>query len=342
MKALSFKTVKEAAKAVEDKGKGYVLFANPGMVMELSAMAGENTVLCSTAGEYTDKGYRNGVISGFEYNRDEAEIVPIQSPPALSKEKLQKGYERVRHNPNAFLLLLCDGLSGMEEKIITTLFFMDDKFKVIGGSAGDALTFTETPIYIGGKKVHSVGIYFDSKRKTCLLKENIYVPSNRELLVTDADPMKRIVKTFNGKPASTEYARVLGVSESELPKHFANNPLGIIYGNETYIASPQQINKDRSITFYCQIMPNSFVQILAPVDAAVKINETLKTLPFKPGFMLVINCILRSLKFQQEGLWAMEDKALLGCCSNTAGFISYGEQYYQRHVNQTMVLLAVE
>lgn len=342
MKSLLFNTVQEAQSVIKNKEKGYVLFASPQMVNELAADARENVVLCAAAGEYTNKGYKSGVISGFEYHLEEAQVIPIQSPPALSKHDLQNGYERVCKNPNAFLMLLCDGLSGMEEKIITTLFFMDDKFKVIGGSAGDELTFTETPIYVGGKKVHSVGIFFDSKRKTHLVKENIYVPSGKELLVTDADPMKRIVKSFGGKPASAEYARVLGVHEQELSNHFSNHPLGVVYGKETYIASPQQVNKDKSITFYCQIMPNTFVEILDPVDVLSKVNETLRSIPFKPGFILAVNCILRSLKFKQEGLWPKVDNAILGFCGNTTGFVSYGEQYYQRHVNQTMVLLAIE
>jgi hypothetical protein len=342
MRSVYFETVKEALEAIKDVRMGYVLFAAPHKVNELSVRVGDHVVLCSTAGEFTDKGYRNGVITGFEFPRDCAEFVPIESPPALSKNRLQEGYARVRNNNNAFMLLLCDGLSGMEEKIITTLFFMDEKFKVIGGSAGDALTFTETPIFVGTQRVHSVGIFFNSQRRTHILKENIYIPSNKELLVTEADPMNRIVKSFNNKPASVEYARILGVKEPDLANHFANHPLGIAYGKETYIASPQKVNADKSITFYCQIMPNTFVQILESVEVVSKINETLKMIPFKPGFVLAVNCILRSLKFQQDGLWPKIDSAMLGFCPNTTGFISYGEQYYQRHVNQTMVLLAEE
>lgn len=342
MKSLWFSTVSEAMVGIGNRKKGYVIFASPKMIQELAGQVKENVILCAAAGEYTQKGYKQGVISGFEFDLEEAEIIPIQSPPALSMASMKKGYEKVKDNPNAFLMLLCDGLTGMEEKIITTLFFMDEKFKVIGGSAGDELTFTETPIYIGSERVHSVGIFFNSRRRTHIVKENIYIPTGKELLVTDADPMKRVVKSFGSKPASTEYARVLGVREADLPKHFANHPLGVVFGTETYIASPQQVNPDRSITFYCQIMPNTFVKILEPVDAVAKVKETLQELPFKPGFILAVNCILRSLKFQQESLWPKVDSAILGVCSNTTGFVSYGEQYYQRHVNQTMVLLAIE
>ncbi|MDN5352412.1 MAG: hypothetical protein PWQ12_1332 [Clostridiales bacterium] len=342
MKSVIFEKPHEAVQAIAKSENAFVLFSSPETVHELSKDVKENTVLCSVAGEYGGRGYQSGIISGFEYDPAIAQIVPIEAIPAMSKDALKKAYEKVKTNPNAFLFLLCDGLSSMEEKIITSLYFLDNKFKVIGGSAGDDLSFTETPIYIGSERVHSLGMFFDCKSKTHLIKENIYKPSGKELLVTEAEPMKRIVKSFNGKPASTEYARLLGVPESDLQNHFMNRPLGMVYGDEVYIASPQKINSDKSISFYCQIIPNSFVKILEPLEPQEIVKQTLSAIPFRPHFVLAINCILRSLKFQEEGLWPIIDRSILGFCSNTTGFVSYGEQFYQRHVNQTMVLLAIE
>ena len=103
-----------------------------------------------------------------------------------------------------------------------------------------------------------------------------------------------------------------------------------------------KVNKDKSITFYSQLLPNTFVQILKPVDPITEVRKTLSKVPFSPSFVLAINCILRSLKFQQEGIWKSIDKEMLSFCPNTSGFISYGEQFYKVHSNQTMVLLLVQ
>jgi hypothetical protein len=219
---------------------------------------------------------------------------------------------------------------------------MDNNFKIIGGSAGDNCLFQETFIFIGTKRVNSVAIFFNSQRRTEIIKENIYVPSEKKLLVTDADTINRTVKSFNNKPASSEYARILGIKENELPKYFENNPLGKIYKDDIFIASPMKVNSDKSITFYCQMIPNTFVEILKPVDPIEKIKETLNSLSFKPQFTYVVNCILRSSKFNREGLWNKVDKELLNICTNTTGFVSYGEQFYKHHVNQTMVMLLIE
>ena len=115
-----------------------------------------------------------------------------------------------------------------------------------------------------------------------------------------------------------------------------------MYKDDILIASPMKINDDKSITFYCQVLPNTFVQVLRPADPVKKIKETIASLSFKPEFTYVVNCILRSSKFNREGLWNKIDKELINICNNTTGYISYGEQFHKHHVNQTMVMLAVE
>jgi len=320
----------------------YVVFAGIAMVHELAGKFGDNVILCSTSGEFTPKGFMDSAITGFSYDPGNVEVVELLYPPAKGLRALQKAYAKVRHNPNAFALLLCDGLSAMEESIITTFFFTDPDFKIVGGSAGDNLKFEETAIYIGSKKVHSAALFFNAKTRTQLIKENLYGPCGKKMLVTDADPIKRTVKTFNNKPASTEYARMLGGRESQLDQFFMSNPLGKSSENDLFIASPMKINPDKSITFYAQIIPNTFVDILELEDHRTVIQNTLNAVQLKPSFVLSINCILRSLYFIENQLWRDVDAELLSICKNQTGFVSYGEQYYKNHFNQTMVLLIVE
>jgi hypothetical protein len=103
-----------------------------------------------------------------------------------------------------------------------------------------------------------------------------------------------------------------------------------------------KVNNDKSITFYSQILPNTFVELLKPSDPLEIIKNTLRAAEFRPSFVFAINCILRSLKFTEEGAWGKIDKEILGLCRNTTGFVSYGEQFYRHHLNQTMVLLLIE
>jgi hypothetical protein len=343
MKSLYFESIKDTLEYLSlNKNKGYILHASIDIIKKLSKSVDDNVVLCSTAGEYTPEGYKQGVVTGFEYNKNIGTVIEILDPPVKSLDKLKKIYEKVEHNENAFMLLLCDGLSMVEERIITTLYFIKDNFKIIGGSAGDGALFKETFIYLGKKKVNSVAIFFDIQQQVELIKENIYVPCGKRLFITDADPINRIVKTFNNRPASSEYARVLGISEKNLTNYFKTNPLGKVYEKDIFIASPMKVNEDKSIAFYCQVMPNTFVEILEPIDPIQKVKETLSRISFKPEFMYVVNCILRSSQFIEQNLWNKVDKKLLDFCGNTTGFISYGEQFYKHHANQTMVVLAIK
>lgn len=343
MREFLFSNVAEALNYTKNNlDKGFVVFSNTELITELSKQVSSNVILCSTAGEYCKSGYKNGVITGFEYDLEQGEVVEITNPPIKNVKKLKEAYKRVQSNKNAFALLLCDGLNGTEESIITTFYFTDNDFKIIGGSAGDNLKFQETFIFIGTRRVGSVAIFFNMKKRTKIIKENIYESTGNRLLITDSDLITRTVKTFNKIPASTEYAKALNIREQELPNYFINNPLGRIYEDEIYIASPMKVNPDKSITFYCQMLSDTFVEMLKPVDPVQQLRKTVKEIDFKPSFVLAINCILRSLKFQEDGTWKSIDSELTGLCPNITGFVSYGEQFYRKHVNQTMVLLAVE
>jgi len=344
MKSFVFKTEQELLDNIAQNPKsGFVVFADCSVVPDIAKKVDERVVVCSGSGEFTPEGFREKAITGFSYDRDMVEVIEIMYPPLRGLNILRSAYAKVKNNPNAFVLLLCDGLSAMEEAIVTTFYFTEPGFKVVGGSAGDGLAFSETPIYIGSRKVFSVALFVNSRTKTQILKENLYTATtNKRMLVTKADPMNRIVKTFNDKPATVEYANQLKVPEAELSKHFMSNPLGRTISGETYISSPMTINSDKSITFYCQIMPNMFVDILELADYSSIIQKTKKQITISPSFALSINCILRSLYFTDKGMWKMVDKELLSICHNQTGFISYGEQYYQNHFNQTMVMLLVE
>lgn len=343
MKALSFNTVEEAGRylgELEDS-RGLVLFASAADVRELSPYAPACAVLCSTKGEYTPEGYRNGVVTGFEYESGIAEPVEILHPPVLSGHELEAAYQKVKDNANAFLLLLCDGKGAMEETILSSLFFIAPEFKVLGGSAADDER-GETYIYLGNRRVRSLGIFFNMSARTALMKENIYVPAGKTLLVTEADVSARTVHSFNGRPAAEEYARVLGVPEAELGEHFLSSPLGKRYEDDLIIASPMSINPDKSVTFYSQIISSTYVEMLSLADPLAMLEETLGGSPYKPSFVLNINCTLRDRLFNRDRLWAAFDEKMLAFCGNITGFISFGEQYYKTHANQTMIMLLVE
>lgn len=321
MKALNFRSTLEAKEYIEqNKDIGIVLFMDQDKIVELSEFKRDEVILCSSAGEYGNDGFKEHMIVGFSYDIEMAEVIEIKKPAIRSLKSLQDGYEKVKSNSNAFLLFLSNGLSMGEESILSTLFFIKDDFKIIGGSAGDYCNFKETTIYIGNKKVDSVGIYFNLKKKTQLLKENIYYSTGIKLLITKADTLQRTVYEINGNKASVEYAKALGISEDELSDKFIDHPLGRVVQDNTYITSPMKINADKSITFYSQILPDTFVEVLQPSNITESFKSTIDQIEFKPGFILSVHCILRCLKFKKNNTWKELDRILLPITSNHVGY----------------------
>lgn len=267
--------------------------------------------------------------------------MPIADPPILSRHDLKKAYDKVKDNPNAFMYLIADGLSGQEDMILTSLYFMRPDFKMIGGSAGDT-KHDETLIYYGSHRVRHLCIFVDCKKRTKLVKENIYVPTGKKMLVTNADPIKRCVYTFNNRPADEEYARILGIPLYDLHDAFISHPLGQKIDGELFINSPQKINHDHSITFYSEIIPNKFIDVLGLGDMKQIMAETREKMGMKPSTLLSINCVLRDLYFKKHGKWREVFASLDELNEKEAGYVSAGEQYNFDHCNQTMVLLGIE
>jgi hypothetical protein len=343
MDSFSFNRIESFFQYVQTKNKEtHVIFSNYKTIIEISKSATPNMILCSTSGEFTERGFSETPITGFSCKSNIVDVVELFQIPSKGYSNLKNAYSKVARNPNAFALLLCDGLAQREEVMLTSLFCIDDKFKIIGGSAGDSLEFKETYIYIGSKRVFSVALFFQMEQRTLLLKENIYKPMGRLLNVSSSNPQVRLVKSFNGVPAAVEFASQLGIKKEDLSNHFMEHPIGQRIGNELFIASPQVVNEDDSITFYRRIRSSVQMELLQPEDPFVSLANTKKDLTFKPSFVFSIHCVLRSLLFKSENLWSRYSQNLLELTKNQCGFISYGEQYYKHHLNQTMVILAVE
>ncbi len=318
-----------------------VLFSTHTEIELFETMIPDNMIIATSFAQTYGNVKKEHGFTGFSEKRDICEVVPIAEPPILSRNDLRKAYDRVKDNPNAFMYLIADGLSGQEDMIMTSLYFMDHNFKMIGGSAGDT-SYDSTLIYYGRQRVKHIAVFIDCRRHTEVVKENIYVPTGKKLLVTKADPIKRIVYTFNNRPADEEYARVLGIPLYDLRNEFISHPLGQKTDGELFINSPQRIQHDHSIKFYSEIIPNKFVDVLELGDMDVIMEQTRKKMGMKPSVLLSINCILRDQYFTKNGKWHQVFTSLERMNSSQSGYISAGEQYEFQHCNQTMVLLGIE
>jgi hypothetical protein len=218
-------------------------------------------------------------------------------------------------------------------------------FPFIGGAAADELTFTETLV---GHNDHLSG----DGAVVAVLKMNVpffynhyvhYKPTNKEFLITQADPEKRIVWEIDNQPAANFYAKALNVSGPEDIEHihFSRNPLGVVIGDTVYTRSPNAVIDGKGLQVYCFIEAGTKMHLLQQgniiENARHALAEAHQFLPTVKGAIL-FNCVLRYLEMKEDN--TMEAFHNVFSELPYIGFNTYGEELFTHH-NQTLSALFI-
>ncbi len=306
---------------------------------------------CSTAGEIAADGYQERSIVGVSFCSDDYVVVADRCddlrPASLLRvcEMTQSLLRRLRvRAPGAtpqttFAILLIDGLSGIEEPVLSAINRELGAIPLIGGSAGDNLRFRETVIYHGGEfhASSAVLVLVHTWLPFEVFKTQHFVRTNQKMVVTEADPVRRLVTEINAEPADEEYARQFGVEGQPLqPMLLATHPLLVRVGGDDYARSIQKVNEDGSLTFYCAIDEGVVLAAGTGTDLVPNLDRLLRGIRERlgvPDAILGFDCIFRRLELRENALDATVSRML--AANNVVGFSTYGEQYNAMHLNQT-------
>ena len=266
---------------------------------------------------------------------------------AASKAGINVG--RTGANRDCFALTFINGLCNAEEATLALLNAVigDKEFAIAGGSAGDDLQFKQTYVSYNGETVsHGAAVLFiKTPKKFVIKRENIFAPMDKTLRLTGVDIETRTVKSINNQSPRKAYAQALGITESEAANAALTHPLGRAYGDDVFISSIASFNPDGSMGMYCRVLPNAGVELMKPLDA-VQIAEGTGTFFSgeikKQGFVFMVNCILRTIGFEQQGLTGRMAETWRRHFPAYCGFSSYGEQENHLNFNQTLVAIVIE
>jgi hypothetical protein len=312
---------------------------------------------CTTAGEIGPSGYLQHSLSGAGFPAGSCLAVSglldhlghfdIVQGHAFAQSLLQQLESKApQASPeNSFAFMMIDGLSIREEPVAHALQYGLGKIPLFGGSAGDDLKFEKTFIYYNGR-FHSdsaVLILINTSLPFKIFKTQHFIPTEIRLVVTGADPTKRIVTEINGLPAAEEYARIVGVDVHELnPQRFAASPVVVMIDGTDYVRSIQKANADGSLTFFCAIEEGVVFRVANGVELVNNLEQTFDKIRAEIGLPQLVfgcDCILRNLEVSQNGLKDRVGEIFRD--NNTIGFSSYGEQFHGVHVNQTLTGIAI-
>ncbi|HRJ60710.1 MAG TPA: nitric oxide-sensing protein NosP [Azospirillaceae bacterium] len=328
----------------------------------LNAMFGETPVVgCTTAGEITPFGYQDGAVTGVGFPKAEfsivAELIPdidrfeISHGAAVLRSVLKQrnippaGLPGGGKEQGSFAFLMIDGMSTREELVVSALHNVLVGVPLFGGSAGDDLKFENTFILHGGRFHTNAAVLmlFTTTRRFSVFRTEHFVSSGRKMVVTGADPQRRVVTEINAEPAGPEYARMVGLEGVELtPMVFAAHPVVVRVGGEYHVRSIQKVNEDESLSFFCAIDEGIVLTVAEGVDIVENLQALMKRLEAEvgpPDLVLSCDCILRRLEIEQRQL--TQPIAEIMRKNNAIGFNAYGEQYSAMHVNQTLTGVAI-
>lgn len=313
---------------------------------------GVTLVGCSTAGEIGAEGYIDGALVGLSLPRGDFITVAghIDNLGVTSLVRVYEGVQSLLRRlhlrapaasaADTFAILLIDGMSGIEEPVLSAIARELGEIPLVGGSAGDNLRFRETVVFNEGefRAGSAVVVLVHTWLPFHVFKTQHIVASDRKMVVTEADPVKRIVTEINAEPASEEYARLMGVAGKPLdPMTLATHPLLVRVGGDDYTRSIREVNEeDRSMTFYCAIDEGIVLAAGSGADIVADLDRLFAKIVAEigpPETILGFDCIFRRLELQERRLERTVSKLLAD--NNVVGFSTYGEQYQAMHLNQT-------
>jgi hypothetical protein len=318
--------------------------------------AGVPMVGCTTAGEIGPLGCRDHSLTGVSFaagictaeigHLEDLRRFRISDGVAFARDLRLKAQEAASEGAgDSFAFLLVDGLSGHEEQLAHSLQQGLGEIPLIGGSAGDSLSFDRTFIYWDGLFTTDAAILVlvTTPLPFTEFKTQHFVPTDERLVVTEARPAERVVVEINGLPAAQEYARILGLDVGDLdPVHFAASPVVVLIDGANYVRSIQKADPDGSLKFYCAIERGVVLRVARSGDLVANLESAFSRVRAQigpPQLVLTFDCILRKLEIAETGLEKAVSDILRS--NNSVGFNTYGEQFCGVHVNQTLTAIAL-
>ncbi|AOF98518.1 FIST N-terminal domain-containing protein [Sphingobium sp. RAC03] len=308
---------------------------------ELTADGPDRGTLTAIGFPKADFSFTTAFIDGLDHFDGAAAQQEVRTAAAKAIETSRRLGGKLNHAA----LILMDGLSHRDEIITVTVQDALGSIPMVGGLSGDRIAFKDPFVFHDGafrSNCAVVGI-ISTVRPLKVFRAQYYVPRDEKMVITRADVGDRIAFELNAEPAALEYARLAGVSVTELgPEVFAAHPPMVRAGGEYYARSIQCANPDNSLTFYCAIDEGIVMTLGESADIVPSLERLFSGLSDNTsGIDKIIgfDCALNSVEVAQRQLTFGVSRVFSQW--GVVGFSSYGEQFGSLHVNQTLTGLAI-
>jgi hypothetical protein len=334
----------------------YAIFVSPGYDLAAAGVAigiwcDGRVIGCTSSGNIGPNGYESGgiaavALAGGGLRAHTISLAPLTDLPR-AVERAGAGLAELHaawDGAADFGILLVDGLSMCEDKLVAQLMAALGDVPIIGGSAGDGLTFTDTAVYHEGRFESNVATLtvVTLEAPFRLFRLQHHEPTDQVLIATDTSPDRRLVRAFNGRPAAEVYAEAIGIDAAGLgPAIFCAHPLVLQAAGVSWIRSITAVHDDGSLSLLAAVDVGEVLRIGRSAGVVEKLADQFATLSDDLGGIsgvLTFDCFLRRLEFEEHGLSTEVGEFLAR--NKAYGFSTYGEQFNGMHMNNTLVAVA--
>jgi hypothetical protein len=247
------------------------------------------------------------------------------------------------------LLTFTDGLSGAEEVLVASLAEHAPSIPLVGGSAGDDFQFERTFAGAGGKVASNAAavVLLEPNAPFHPFHLHHYAATERDTVVTDAEPSRRIVRRLDGYPAVRVLADLLQVPERSLREdRSVVQRLAPVFGfraaGTTHLRSV--MNVDGSALLMGGAVESGTVLLQMRAGDLIAqthdgVRSALQACAGAPSGMLLFSCGGRMWEaIAQNRVSELADAMHTRIA---AGFTTYGEQFGALQVNHTLTGLVL-
>ncbi|WP_440995825.1 FIST N-terminal domain-containing protein [Arhodomonas sp. SL1] len=247
---------------------------------------------------------------------------------------------------DTFALLVVDGRTLCEERLVASMAQGLGNLHLVGGSAGDHFRGRPGRIWHQGRGHGNAAVLtlIRPGKAFRAFSTHHFIPGPQRLLVTRADPARRVVLELNGRPAAEEYARAIGTSVERLtPTVLADSPPAVKIGDSHYVRSVRLVSTDpdEGLAFTCAVDQGIVFRVTCAGDLVGDLQARLESTAADLGGVeatLAFDCALRHLEMEAKGLTPAAVPLFRDF--RVCGMASYGEQFERMHLNQTFTGIA--
>jgi len=332
---------------------------------------GVELIGCTTAVEITELGLTHGGLSIMLVASDNSDAKlafaeQLKGDPRYAANELLSGMDEFRRaaaqrdQRHLTTVLLCDGLSGAGEKLVSDLYDRGlSNFQIVGGAAGDEGKFKATYAGAGTRAAGdaAAALHVCSAKPWGVGVNHGLRPTTKQMRVTKATD--NVVWELDGEPAFSAYkrhaaSRGVKLTQANAGPYLIGNELGIHFFESVAKArAPLSVGAEGSLVCAAEIPKGSMVSILdgdppAMIEAAKSAAEEAKKhlLGAEAAGVLLFDCVCRGMILKDY--FQREIDAVRSVFGDVpiAGFLTYGEiARYQGKLdgwhNATAVVVAI-